>query len=222
MITKPCLNCGKEFETRRNRVRYCSRSCYGEFRKGKTLAEYPSLGAESPYQYVMVAGRHTLKHRAVMEANLGRRLRSDEIVHHVNEDRRDNDPTNLELKEGHREHRKTHDKTFRSGTQKECTVCHKIKPNSEFSTNSAWSGTWDARFGDCKLCHAARCKADAIRRKAEWEALPAEERDVRVACRQCGEEKPVAAFHKNWGVQNGPPVRQPCKPCFNAGRQRRR
>jgi hypothetical protein len=40
-------------------------------------------------------GRH--EHRVVMERILGRPLRSDEVVHHVDGNKRNNDPSNLRL-----------------------------------------------------------------------------------------------------------------------------
>jgi hypothetical protein len=49
---------------------------------------------------------YVYEHRVVVEAALGRYLRTDEIVHHLNEDRTDNRPENLEVvtKAWHQQH----------------------------------------------------------------------------------------------------------------------
>ena len=49
------------------------------------------------YPRVKVGGKHVAAHRHVMEQHLGRPLRSDEHVHHVNGDRHDFRLSNLEL-----------------------------------------------------------------------------------------------------------------------------
>ena len=47
------------------------------------------------YWLVQTPDGERLEHRVVMERKLGRHLRDDEIVHHVDEDKSNNDPENL-------------------------------------------------------------------------------------------------------------------------------
>lgn len=55
-----------------------------------------------------------LEHRVVMENELGRRLREDEIVHHRDENKKNNAPGNLELTT-HEDHSREH-QNFRKVT----------------------------------------------------------------------------------------------------------
>ncbi|MDP5310390.1 HNH endonuclease [Streptomyces poriferorum] len=72
---------------------------YGEPGPAYSLAGDGSPRRKGTNGYIMVTvnGRRTAEHRYVMERFLGRPLRRDENVHHVNGDKQDNRLDNLEL-----------------------------------------------------------------------------------------------------------------------------
>lgn len=108
-ITRLCETCGEPFTRReqpRRVQRFCSQQCWlkrhnnpernaavGRASAEKIRAKQVDKGAQKTYR--KYHQRH--EHRVVMEKLIGRPLRSDEIVHHKDENVRNNDPSNLEL-----------------------------------------------------------------------------------------------------------------------------
>ncbi len=91
-----CKQCGKEFYTTRNE--FCSPHCASEYRhdhaNGKTYFE-------NGYIVHHVRGYNkrgnAKEHRLVAEEMMGRPLKADEVVHHINGDRADNRKENLRV-----------------------------------------------------------------------------------------------------------------------------
>jgi len=91
---------------------------YGKkpWNKGKRIPEmsgenhpnYKGGWIQDGYKFMYKNGRQIGEHTYTMEQHIGRRIKSNEVVHHLNGDRLDNRIENLELLT-RREHMKIHD-----------------------------------------------------------------------------------------------------------------
>jgi len=99
--------CSVEGCTRKQKCRgYCSVHYRRLHRTGQLREADPVRDSAPPgsgyvgnggYRLITRGGRPIFEHRAVMETMIGRPLRDDENVHHLNGIRNDNRPANLEL-----------------------------------------------------------------------------------------------------------------------------
>lgn len=126
-ITVPCDICGTEITRAQSqilKVAYCSPTCTKEG-KSKRFSEMNQelnptrmtldvrtklrmrrLGTGEGKSYEKTFGVHT--HRIVAAAKIGRPLAKGEIVHHLDNDIRNNAPDNLEVLASQSEHAKLH------------------------------------------------------------------------------------------------------------------
>lgn len=84
-----CGYCGRRFRRQPAEVgktaNFCDRDCYWSWRKAGT----------DPKGYVRSNGSRVRDHRVVAEQMLGRPLRKGEVVHHIDRNPKNNDPSNL-------------------------------------------------------------------------------------------------------------------------------
>ena len=114
VVDVDCAFCGEAMTTpRRYMFRYCSSECRGKGSAGpgRDHPRYKGglhFNARKNRWYINCRdGREIPYARGVMAAEVGRLLRPDEIVHHVNGDSCDDCPENLEITT-RSEHMRTH------------------------------------------------------------------------------------------------------------------
>lgn len=95
--TRKCLNCGKEIKitAKRKNKKFCNVKCSGEYRS-KTC-EHKVWEGCTGYRYVCQGNKSISEHVLIMEKHIGRKLSKDEVVHHKDFNRNNNDINNLQL-----------------------------------------------------------------------------------------------------------------------------
>ena len=119
MVILKCKKCGKDFEVYPYRMkkkvipRYCSFRCRNLDFTGEKAFRWKGGRRDHVAGYVLVycpnhphahVTKTVMEHRLVMEKHLGRFLRPEERVHHINKIKTDNRIKNLKLFKSERDH----------------------------------------------------------------------------------------------------------------------
>ncbi len=127
---KKCQKCGSDFSAPRWEMKhrkFCSKKCYWE-------------------SEIIPGSRRCRPHTRVVERLIGKRLPANAVIHHFDEDRKNNNPSNLVVCENQDYHRLLHarKRVLNSGgnpkTEKVCSRCGLVKAKTEFHKSKRMDG----------------------------------------------------------------------------------
>lgn len=107
-------------------------------KKGALFWKVKKIVSKGDYNYCLIEGTHpsckstkyVLHHRIVMENHLGRVLNSNEVVHHIDENKKNNSINNLQLMLVE-DHTRLHSSTGRKWVKLKCPECKNIFDREE-------------------------------------------------------------------------------------------
>ena len=103
-----CTHCGKDFIAYHQSPKFCSASCYGDSRKKPFIIKNGYRKLLIPHHPRADGKGYVFEHIVVAEASAGRALRVGEVVHHIDHNKQNNDPNNLQICASHSDHMKLH------------------------------------------------------------------------------------------------------------------
>ena len=128
-----CELCGKDFITnsayvkrRPNHKRFCSVDCSVEYKRRGFGVRTGKVGADGYEAMTDNNGNQVRVHRYLMEQSIGRKLRADQHVHHINGNKLDNRLSNLEVLDSGK-HTQIHAKKRYSIYWSEIPINHVLK-----------------------------------------------------------------------------------------------
>ncbi len=165
-----CKQCGKVFEAHEKTRDVCSKACFFDWQCGETHPGWKGGATITAQGYSRIAGgrnapkKAILEHQTIAENALGHPLPPGAVVHHWDEDRTNNTPSNLVICQDHAYHMLLHarkDRLADTGSLelKRCRVCKTVKPLNCFTPDA---GNWDGRMYVCKPCRAAKVKSQNV------------------------------------------------------------
>ena len=133
MVIAICDQCKAEYFTypsslKKSKSHFCSKTCERESKKLHNTRESwrgGHIGKTTGYFYIRIDGKDVGEHILVAEKKIGRRLTPDEVVHHINGNKLDNRPENLQVMTNS-EHVKLHG-LQRGKTIQECARCGNVR-----------------------------------------------------------------------------------------------
>jgi hypothetical protein len=101
MCKKVTYVCPSTLKLNKHGMKLCSRKCLIDFTK-KGLAPWGfhrkyEIRSHNPYKRKQIKGVRMTEHRRVMQDHIGRKLKRNEHVHHINENQNDNRIENLQI-----------------------------------------------------------------------------------------------------------------------------